>query len=44
MSKCKHEWIKNKGQSVYHCILCPMVTKRIKKEKLPPVKIFQIST
>lgn len=38
----KHEWIKNKGQSVYHCICCYSTAKRIKEEKLPPVKIFEI--
>ena len=40
----KHEWIKNKGQSVYYCICCSAVAKKIKEEKLPPVKILEITS
>jgi hypothetical protein len=28
-----HEWIKNKNQSVYFCICCSKIAKRIPREK-----------
>ena len=38
----EHEWIKNKGQSVYFCICCGGIAKKIKEEKLPPIKIMEV--
>ena len=40
----KHEWIKNKGQSVHFCICCGATAKKIKEEKLPPIKIMEIKS
>ena len=39
----EHEWIKNNGQSVYFCICCGAVSKKIKEEKLPTPDIMIIS-
>lgn len=42
--KCNHEWIWNKGSKVYYCHLCNGTAKKIKQEKLPPVKIIEIKS